>query len=71
MLSSFFDRFWIDFYSQLRLPEPSKSLFFLRKNKVFSKKNFSKLASIFDAILVPTWLNIGAKLASKVRMKSI
>jgi len=71
MLSSFFDRFLIDFYSQLRLPEPSKSLFFLRKNKVFSKKRFSKLASIFDAILVPTWLNFGAKLASKLRMKSI
>ena len=71
MLSSFFDRFLIDFYSPLRLPEPSKSLFFLWKNKVFSKKRFSKLASIFDAILVPTWLNIGAKLASKLRMKSI
>ena len=71
MLSSFFDRFLIDLYSQLRLPEPSKSLFFLGKNKVFSKKRFSKLASIFDAILVPTWLNFGAKLASKLRMKSI
>ena len=58
--------FLIDFYSQLRLPEPSKSLFFLRKNKVFSKKRFSKLASIFDAMLVPTWLNFGAKLASKI-----
>jgi len=70
MLSSFFDRFLIDFYSQLRLPEPSKSLFVRRKNKL-KKKRLSKLASIFDAILVPTWLNFGAKLASKLRMKSI
>ena len=38
----------IDVYLQLRSPEPSKSLFFLRKNKVFSKNRSSKLASIFD-----------------------
>ena len=47
ILTPFFDRFFIDFYSQLRSPEPSKSLFFLRKNKVFSKNRSSKLASIF------------------------
>ena len=55
-MTSFFDRFLIDFWSQLRPPEPSKSLFFLRKNTVFSKHRLSKLGSIFDAILVPTWL---------------
>ena len=47
ILTPFFDRFFIDFYLQLRSPEPSKSLFFLRKNKVFSKNRSSKLASIF------------------------
>ena len=39
MLTSFFDRFLIDFYSQLGPPEPSKCRFFLRKNKVFFKKS--------------------------------
>ena len=47
ILIPFLDRFFIDFYLQLRSPEPSKSLFFLRKNKVFSKNRSSKLASIF------------------------
>ena len=47
ILTPFFTRFFIDFYLQLRSPEPSKSLFFLRKNKVFSKNRSSKLASIF------------------------
>ena len=51
ILTPFFDRFFIDFYLQLRSPEPSKSLFFLRKNKVFSKNRYSKLASIFDRFL--------------------
>ena len=50
-LSSFFDRFLIDFYSQLRPLEPSKSLFILRKNKVFSKNRLSKLASILGGHL--------------------
>ena len=57
ILTSFSDRFLIDFYSQLRPAEPSKSLFFLRKNNVFSKKRLSKLGSIWDAILMPTWLH--------------
>ena len=46
ILTPFLDRFFIDLYVQLRSPEPSNSLFFLRKNKVFSKNRFSKLASI-------------------------
>ena len=57
IMTSFFDRFLIEFWPQLRPPEPSKSLFFLGKNKVFSKQRLSKLGSIFDAILVPTWLH--------------
>ena len=47
ILSPFLNRFFIDFYLQLRSPEPSKSLFFLKKNLFFSKIRFSKLASIF------------------------
>ena len=47
ILTPFFNRFFIDFYLQLRSPEPSKSLFFRRKNEVFSKNRSSKLASIF------------------------
>ena len=48
ILIQFFYRFFNDFYFQLRSPESSKSLFFLRKNKVFSKNRSSKLGSIFD-----------------------
>ena len=48
ILTPFLDRFFIAFYLHLRPPEPSKSLFFRRKNKVFSKKRSSKLASMFD-----------------------
>ena len=47
MLASFFDRFFIDFHLQLRSPEPSKSMFFLKKNKAFSKNRSSKLGSMF------------------------
>ena len=60
-LRSFFNRFLIDFWCQLQPPEPSKSLFFLRKIS-FSKTHPSKLASIFDAIWVPTWLQIPSKI---------
>ena len=51
ILTPFLDRFFIDFYFQLRSPEPSKSLFFLRKNNVFSQNRFSKLALIFVRFL--------------------
>jgi len=52
----------MDFWCQLQAPEPSKSLFFLWKNKVFSKNHPSKLASIFDAIWVATWLHFPSKI---------
>ena len=38
-----------------------KTLFFLRKNMVFSKNHPSKLISIFDAIWMPTWLHFASK----------
>ena len=67
----FSDRFFIDFCTQLRPPEPSKSLFFLWKNKVFSKNHPSKLASIFDAIWVPTWLHFPSKIQQNpIKIKS-
>ena len=62
MLTSFFDRFLIDFYSQLGPPEPSKYRFFLRKNKVFSKKAFSQLIPIFDGF----WCQLGSIFPPKI-----
>ena len=62
ILTPFFDRFFIDFYLQLRSPEPSNSLFFLRKNKVFSKNRSSKLGSIFDRF----WCQHGSTFLPKI-----
>jgi hypothetical protein len=70
-LSSFFNGFLMDFWCQLQPPEPSKSLFFLRENEVFSKNHPSKLASIFDAIWVPTWLHFPFKIhQNPIKIKS-
>ena len=55
----FLHRFFIDFSSQLRPTGSPKSRFFLRKNKVFSKKHLSKITSISASILVPTCLHVG------------
>ena len=55
----FLYRFFIDFYSQLRPPGSQKTIVFLRKNKVFSKKRLSKITSISASILVPTCLHVG------------
>ena len=54
----FLHRFFIDFSSQLRPTGSPKSRFFLRKNKVFSKKRLSKITSISASILVPTCLHV-------------
>ena len=55
----FLYRFFMDFCFQLRPPGSQKSMFFLRKNKVFSKKRLSKITSISASILVPTCLHVG------------
>ena len=59
--ASIFDRFLINFWSQLRCPKTNKSL----KNnwfyKVFCKIGLPKLRSIFGPILVPTWLHFGSQ----------
>merc|ERR1711963_1232903 len=47
-LDFIFPSILIDFGSQLRLPEPSKLLFILKKNVTFSKNPFSQWTSIFD-----------------------
>ena len=46
MLNSFFDRFLIDFCSQLGPPEPKKSSPRCRESTIF-QKSFSQMASIF------------------------
>ena len=56
MLTCFFDRFLIDFCSQLRRPEPSKSWFFPQeKQRLFKQSPFEDnidLGSILEASLV-------------------
>ena len=57
----FFDRFLIDFWSIFRPPEPQKSLKFYWFYKYVCKIGLPKLTSIFDPILVPTYLHFGTK----------
>ena len=70
ILTPFFYRFFIDFYLQLRSPEPSKSLFFLRKNEV-KKKSLFEVGIDFCSILMPTCLHFSFKNPSKSFKKSI
>ena len=70
-LASFFDQFLIDFCSQLRPPETKKTLIFHWFSWVFLKNRFSKLASILDRILEPTWLHFASKNPPKSCQKSI
>ena len=56
MLTSFFDRFFIDFCSQLGPPEPPKSLKLYWFYKHFWLCGIFNIRSNFDPILVPTWL---------------
>ena len=66
MLSSFFDRFLIDVYFQLRRPEPQKSLKLRWFYNIFKKIDLFKLTSFFHPILVPTCLHF----PSQNRLKS-
>ena len=56
-LLAFFDRFLINFWSQLRSPKTKKSLKFYLFYNIFCKMGFPKLRSIFEPLLVPTWLH--------------
>ena len=65
---SIFDRFLVDFWSifdrfliNFSTPEPQKSLKLYWFYKYFCKIGLSKLTSVFDPILVPTWLHSGTK----------
>ena len=71
ILVPFFDRFFFDFYLQLRPPEPSKSLFFLRKSKVFFKKSLFEVGIDFCSLLVPTCFHFSSKNPPKSFQKSI
>ena len=68
MLTSIFYRFLIDFCSQLGPPEPQKSLKFYLFYSIFCKIGLPKLTSIFDPILVPTWLHFGSQNSPKSRL---
>ena len=70
MLTSFFDRFLIDFYSQLRPPEPTKSLKSLQFYNIFLFSSHFKIRSILGTLRVPSWLHFPPQLASKNPPKS-
>ena len=69
LLRPFFDRFLIDFCSQLRPQKAKRSLKFCWFYNVFCKMGLSKLTSIFDAILVPTCLHFASQNPSKPLQK--
>ena len=67
---AFFDRFLIDFCSQLVTPEPTKSLKFYWFYRHFLLFGIFKIRSKFDPILVPTCLHFPSpkffQIASKI-----
>ena len=69
--TSNFDRFLIDFDSQLGPSEPSKSLKFHWFYRYFAVSGIFKSRSIFDSILVPTCLRFSPQNPSKFNQKSI
>ena len=71
ILTPFFDRFFIDFYLQLRSPEPSKPLFFLKEKQGFFKKSLFEVGIDFCSILVPTCLHFSSKNPPNSFQKSI
>ena len=68
---SIFDWFLIDFPSILQPLELSKSWFFQRKNKVFSKTRLSQFTSIFHSILMPTCFHFPSQNRPTSHKKSI
>ena len=73
MQTLIFDRFLVDFCTQLRPPEPSKSLFFLRKNNVFFQKiafrSWHRFLIDFGLNLPPFWKQKSIKNRSKIDPK--
>ena len=74
ILTSFLHRFFIDLYSQLRSPEPSKSLFFLKKNKVYlfqkvALRSWDRFLFDFGANMLPFSLQKSTNIVSKIDSK--
>ena len=72
ILTPFLDRFFIDFYLQLRSPEPSKSLFFLRKNKLFQKiafRSWHRFLFDFGANMLPFCFQKSTNILPKIDPK--
>ena len=69
--TSYFDRFWIDFGSQLVTPEPTKSLKFYWFYKHFLLCGLFKIKSNFDPMLVPTCLRFPCQHPPNSLQKSI
>ena len=65
------DRFWVDFCSQLGPPNPQKSLKFRLFYNSFLFFTLFKIRSIFNPILVPTWLHFPSQNPSKSLQKPI
>ena len=70
-MTSFFDRFLIDFWSQFGPPEPQKSLKFYWFFNVFLIFGVLNIRSILGSIWVPTWLHFCTPNPSKPSPKSI
>ena len=67
----FLHQFLIDFCSQLRPQKPQNSLKKHWFYRYFCKIGLSKLTSIFDPILVPTWLHFPSQNPPKSLQKPI
>ena len=65
IMTSSFNPFLIDFYCQLRPPQPSKSLFFLRKKSFFQKfafRSWDRFLTDFGANLAPFYIPKSTKI---------
>ena len=71
ILASIFDRFLIEFPSQLRHLRTPKLLIFHWFFKAFLKNRLLKLISIFGPIWMPTWLRFASQNPPKCIQKSI
>ena len=56
------------FWCQLRPPKLAKSLIYRLLFNTFCKIGLSMLLSIFDSILVPTWLHVPSENQSKLHL---
>ena len=70
-MTSFFHRFLFDFCSELGSPKPQKSLKFRVLYISFLFFTLFKIRSIFNPILVPTWLHFPSQNPLKSIQKSI